>query len=300
MRNLTVFAYGLGDFVRDLAKKGTESDVTIYSRKDAEDITTFMVPSRFPEKISSLTDCIYPSDYAIVNGDSINRDLGEVIMALDLSGIRKGTFVVNDPESEDRIKQIISKTGLRDYGFHRGSAMEFLDTLLGIKPVERFASTTVIIDHFFKVKSVGTVALGFVLGGTVRRHQKLHCSFIKDEIQVRSIQVQDVDMEEAPTGSRVGLALKNIDSDEMERGMFLTEEPQNIVSEFKAEFLPHPSLKMKWSSGEVFIADQMRYQRGFFESGELKLDRGIPIFRNQIMAVSPNSTPRIQGLFKIS
>lgn len=300
MRNLTVFAYGLGDFIRDLAKKGTESDVTIYSRKDSEDITTFMVPSRFPEKISSLTDCIYPSDYAIVGGDSINRDLGEVIMALDMAGIRNGTFVVNNTESEERIKQIISRTGLKDYRFFNGSAMEFLDTLLEVKPVERFKTTTVAIDHFFKVKSVGTVALGFVLGGTVKRHQKLHCSFTNVEVQIRSIQVQDVDMEEAGIGSRVGLALKNIDSDEMERGMFLTEDPQKLVSEIKAEFIPYPSLKSKWSQGEIFIADQMRYQRGFFEAGELKLDKGMPLLKNELIALSPNSTPRLQGLFKVS
>jgi selenocysteine-specific translation elongation factor len=300
MRNLTVFAYGLSDFIRDLAKKGTESDVTIYSRKDSEDITTFMVPSRFPEKISSLTDCIYPSDYALVSGDTINRDLGEVIMALDLAGVKRGTFIVKDSESEDRIRQIISRTGLRDYRFHTGSAMEFLDTLLQEKPVERFKTTTVVIDHFFKVKSVGTVALGFVLGGTVKKHQKLHCSFTDAEIQVRSIQVQDVDMEEASTGSRVGLALKNIDTEEMERGMFLTEEPQKSVGEIRAEFQPYPSLKTKWNSGEIFIADQMRYQRGFYESGELKLDRGMPLFRRELIAVSPNSTPRLQGLFRVA
>ena len=299
MRGLTVFSYGLPDFIRDLAKKGTESDITIYSRKDDDDITTFMVPTRFPEKISSLTDCIYPSDYAIVNGDALNRDLGEVIMALDLFQMKRGTFIVTDPSVEDRLKQVISKTSLRDYRFFNGSAMEFRESLLNEKPVERFQKTTVIVDHFFKVKSVGTVALGFVLGGTLEKHQKLHCSFIGSEVQVRSIQVQDVDMESAPTGSRVGMALKNIDSDEMERGMFLTEDPQGDLKDIKASFNPHPSQKTGWNSGEIFAADMMRFQRGFYESGELRLEKPLPGMKNSIVAASPNSTPRITGIFRL-
>lgn len=298
MNGRTVFAYNAGDFVREIAKKGTESDITIYSRKDGDEITTFMSPTRFPEKISSLTDSIFPSDYAIINGDNLNRELGEVIMAVDLAGIRKGAFIFSNPENADRIKPLISSTGLRNFQMYTGTAMEFKDRLTDERAVQRFQGTTVVIDHFFKVRSVGTVALGFVLGGKVAKHQKLHCSFTDVEVQVRSIQVQDIEQDEAETGSRVGLALKNIDSDEMERGMFLTDYPQETVKEIKAEFVQYPSLKRKWDGGEVFVADMMRYQRGAYDNGMLQLDRPVPRLSAKMLAVSPNSTPRIMGSFR--
>ena len=80
-----------------------------------------------------------------------------------------------------------------------------------------------IIDHFFKVKSVGTVALGFVLSGTLKKHQTLYLNPTGLQAQVRSIQMNDVDYDQAPAGSRVGLALKNVDVDDMERGYLLEE-----------------------------------------------------------------------------
>lgn len=299
MNGRTVFAYNLTEFIREIAKKGTESDITIYSRKEGDEVTTIISPSRFPEKVSSLTDSIYPSDYALINGDNLNRDLGEVIVAVDLAGIRRGAFVFSNQENIDRIKPLIANTSLRNFTTFTGTAMEFKDILTSEKAVERFRTTTVVIDHFFKVRSVGTVALGFVLGGKISKHQKLHCTFTDAEVQVRSIQVQDIEQEEAETGARVGLALKNIDSEEMERGMFLTEEPQETFREKKAEFIPYPSLKRKWEGGELFVADLMRYQRGNYQDGQIQLDRPFPGISRDLIAVSPNATPRILGNFRV-
>jgi selenocysteine-specific translation elongation factor len=44
--------------------------------------------------------------------------------------------------------------------------------------------------------------------------------------QVRSIQKHDDDFDTAETGNRVGLALKNIEADQLERGMVLTNNPE--------------------------------------------------------------------------
>ncbi|MCW6167348.1 MAG: hypothetical protein LVQ64_02755, partial [Thermoplasmatales archaeon] len=58
------------------------------------------------------------------------------------------------------------------------------------------------LDHVFPVKGVGTVALGVVR-------------------QIRSIQVHDVDVKEAEAGERVGVALKGVEVDQVERGQIL-------------------------------------------------------------------------------
>ena len=301
MNSLNIFTYDVNDFLKTVSKKATESDITLYNRKDGENIFSFLSPTRFPEKIPALTDCIYPADVAIVNGNNLTRELGEVIIALDLMGLKRGYFLVDDESKIDQLKPVISKTSLKDFRFYSGNHMEFMDILSKEKHVPRFSKPTIVIDHFFKVKSVGTVALGFVLGGKVEKHQKLMCSYADKEAQIKSIQVQDEDQESVESGTRVGLALKNIDADEIERGMFMSEGPFEYLTEFQGKFEFHPAVKgLNDASFEIFVADQMRYQRGFYESGELKLDRGMPLFRRELIAVSPNSTPRLQGLFRVA
>lgn len=301
MSSLNVFAYDLGDFLKVVSKKGTESDITLYHRKDGENLYTFISPTRFPEKVPSLTDSIYPTDIALINGNNITKELGEVIIALDLMGKKKGYFLVDDESKIDQIRAVTSKTSLKEFGFYSGNPMEFMDVLSKEKHTPRFGKPTVIIDHFFKVKSVGTVALGFVLGGKIEKHQKLICSYLDKEAQIRSIQVQDQDQESVESGTRVGLALKNVDADELERGMFLTEGPQEYIKDFNAVIEPHPVVKMAIdSSFEIFVSDTMRYQRGVYDRGKVSMEKPLVKMSNEIVVATPNRSPRVQGKLRLS
>ncbi len=301
MNSLNVFTYDVNDFLRTVSKKATESDITLYNRKDGENIFTFLSPTRFPEKLPSLTDSIYPADVAILNGNNLTRELGEVIISLDLMGLKRGYFLVDDESKIDQIKPIISKTSLKEFKFYSGNHMEFMDILSKEKHVPRFSKPTIVIDHFFKVKSVGTVALGFVLGGKVEKHQKLMCSYADKEAQIKSIQVQDEDQESVESGTRVGLSLKNIDTEEIERGMFMTEGSFEYLTEFQGKFEYHPAVKgMNDASFEIFVADQMRYQRGVADRDKFTLEKPVVKMKNELVVATPNKTPRIQGKIRIS
>ncbi len=296
MNSLSVFAYNLNDFLKVVSKLGTESDISLYNRKDGENVYTFLSPSRFPDKISSLTDCIYPADVALLNGNNITKELGEAIIALDLMGMKKGYFLVDDESKIDPLKAVISKTSLKNFGFYSGNPIEFMDLLSKEKHTPRFSKPTVLIDHFFKVKSVGTVALGFVIGGKVEKHQKLLCSYIDKEAQIRSIQVQDQDQESVESGTRVGLAIKNVDADELERGMFMSEGSFEYLNEFEANLEMHPAVRSPSETDfEIFVADQMRYQRGFFQNGKVSLEKPVVKMKNSLVLAMPNRSPRVQG-----
>jgi selenocysteine-specific translation elongation factor len=71
------------------------------------------------------------------------------------------------------------------------------------------------------VKGVGAVALGVVRRGTLRAHERLHLFPTRKDVEVRSIQVHDVDRKEAECGERVGVSLKGVDAEELERGQTL-------------------------------------------------------------------------------
>lgn len=296
MKSRSIFVYNSPDFLRTVSKKGTESDITIHHRKDGDTITTFLEASRYPEKLSSLTDAIYVADVAIINGDVINREFGEVVLALDLMNKKSGYILLSDEMKREQLRNVLKGTVAGEYEFFSGNPMELMETL-NASPVERGSSerTVVIIDHFFKVKSVGTVGLGFVLEGTLRKHQKLFLSDLDREIQIRSIQMHDEDQELAEAGARVGLALKNVDSDELERGMFLSSEKMVMSDSLKPPQMHKMVKNQAKGDMEIFVCDGMRYQRGFLREGVIVLEKKIPTYGKSVIVSNPNSTPRLLG-----
>ncbi len=296
MRSLTLFAYNADEFLREVSKKGTASDIQFHERKTDEVIMTLISPLRYPEKISSLTDSIYPSDVALVNVTTLNRELGEVIVALDLMGPDTGYISVSDPSIREQVKPFLQGTRLEKYELSGKPPMELVADIEKTQTSKKDGKTVVMIDHFFDVRSVGTVALGFVLQGTVRKHQALKASYIDKDVQVKSIQMHDVDVDEAGPGARVGLSLKGVDVGQLERGMILSEEEVPYCDNTTASVQVHKSVKhVPEGQFELFVSDMMRYQRGFFDGRNLELDRKIA-YRSRNLVVSNNSlVPRVFG-----
>jgi selenocysteine-specific translation elongation factor len=87
------------------------------------------------------------------------------------------------------------------------------------------ATGTVPVDHAFSVKGVGTVVLGLVAKGTIKKHDTLKILPGKKTVQLRSIQKHDDDFDMASDGDRVGLALKNVEVKDVDRGTVLTTDP---------------------------------------------------------------------------
>lgn len=296
MESRNIFVYNSPEFLRAVSKKGTESDITIHHRKDGDVITTFLEPSRFPEKLSSLTDCAYVADMAIINGDQINRELGEVILALDLMQKKKGFVLITEESRKGQLGQLFRGTVAEHYEFFSGNPMELMEQINnGHVERDQSENTVVIIDHFFKVKSVGTVALGFVMEGILKKHQKLFLSDSGKEVQIRSIQMHDEDQEIAPAGSRVGLALKNVDADELGRGMYLSSEEMQMSESLRPPDVHHMVKNRITENMEIFVSDELRYQRGFLTDGTIKLEKPIPSYGGSVIVSNPNLTPRLIG-----
>ncbi|EQD58942.1 elongation factor Tu domain 2 protein, partial [mine drainage metagenome] len=105
----------------------------------------------------------------------------------------------------------------------------------------------IVIDKAFPVKGVGDVALGIVRSGTVKVHDALMHNSGKQVI-VRHLQSQDIDIESAGAGTRVGIAMKGIESSEIKKGDTLSEKAIAYVKDFKAELLFN---KFAASAGEA-------------------------------------------------
>ena len=86
------------------------------------------------------------------------------------------------------------------------------------------------MDSHFNVKGVGTVVLGSVIDGYFRKHDKMTVFPIKREIILKSIQKHDLDADDGVKGDHVGLALRGIESDELDRGYVVTTDPSVKMS----------------------------------------------------------------------
>ncbi len=243
MPNLNIAVLGKTGYSKELGKKGTESDVTLYNVKKGQITQTIIEASKYPEKLQSLFYAASFADLAVLVVDEINAAFGETIVMLDCLGVKEGIIVLSNYITADQIKRFIKGTVLENYEtmeedlpMLRQRLQEKADAVNNNSASERGA---VIVDHAFNVRGIGAVALGVVCKGQIHKHDKLKALSSSKEAQVRSIQKHDDDFETAQLGDRVGLALKNIEADEVERGMILTNDPEvKIIKSIKGKLVP--------------------------------------------------------------
>ncbi len=148
---------------------------------------------------------------------------------------------------------------------------------------------TVVLDHAFNVRGVGTVALGFVRRGVPRVHDELRFLPLGTVVTVRSIQRFDEDQMEALAGARVGVALKGIEADEIDRGSLLTADatiassPRLVIAPFsRGDFAKDPlaaGTKGLHVTAGLFTRPVVVDEVG--ASCRVTADRALPILRSE-------------------
>ncbi len=228
MANLNVAMIAPNDFSKELGKKGTTSDISLYDLKQGSDTITFIEPTKYPERLAPLFYAVSLSDQAIVVVDAINPQLGECIVMLQCAGVKRGYFILHNFITPEQLAPLIKGTVLEGYRVIDENFPVIRQMLIDeAKDTQREALDepgAVAVDHFFNVKGVGTVVLGYVTYGKVHLHDDLKVLPLGKVTQVRSIQKHDDDFDEAGPGDRVGLALKNIEATEFDRGFVLTKD----------------------------------------------------------------------------
>lgn len=230
MGNLTVAVLGKQGYTNALAKKGTSTDITLYNLKKGENTVTFIEPTRYPDRLAPLFYSCSLSKKAIVVIEELNANLGESLVMLQCCGISSGYFVLRNYITPEKIQPLVNGTILESYKFVADEPAKLKEELIAeatqtATPTEQQTSGIVPIDHSFNVKGVGAVILGVVANGTIKKHDTMNVLPGTKTTIIRSIQKHDDTFDSANEGDRVGLALKNIKVDEVDRGTVLTNDP---------------------------------------------------------------------------
>ncbi len=228
MSNLTVAVIGVSGYSSSIAKKGTSTDITLYNLKKGEDTLTLIEPNRYPERLAPLFFTTSEAKKALIVVDELNATLGESLVMLQCCGISSGYFVLRNYIPKEKIEPIIKGTILEKYEFVPDDPNLIREKLLNDaiqQKVDNANIGTVPVDHAFNVKGVGTVVLGVVVNGGIAKHANLFAHPGGKTAQVRSIQKHDDEFDTAVEGDRVGLAIKNVEVDDVDRGTVLTNDP---------------------------------------------------------------------------
>ena len=129
--------------------------------------------------------------------------------------------------------------------------------LSGVVPRAAFPDGGVLIyiDRAFTVKGVGTVALGFVLSGTVKVHDQLRPIPGPPAMRadVKGIQVNDVDFESAGRGIRVGLSLRGVEPADLERSHWLDDGSFQVSDSLGLELAKSPFYRQQATERDLHL-----------------------------------------------
>jgi selenocysteine-specific translation elongation factor len=152
---------------------------------------------------------------------------------LQCCDIKSGYIVLRNYLPKEKIEVIVKGTNLEKFEIINDDPNLIREKLLAEasqqKPTELPAGQKptgiVPVDHAFNVKGVGVVILGIVVAGVIEKHASLNVLPVAKKAQVRSIQKHDEEFDVAGEGDRVGLALKNVEVKDLDRGAVLTNDP---------------------------------------------------------------------------
>ena len=305
MRSINFVVLGEQTIVNDFGKKGTATDLTLYDKKESDVIRTWVVPNGFPEKIQPLLQAINIAEYVIFYVASLDRYVGEQIIALDMLGKSDGIISHSYEVDENQFNSMIKGTVLKNY--KRIDSPNIKQELFSFDPITNDGPIQIVIDHCFDVKGVGTVVLGKILQGIVKQYDKLKHLPSGSEVMIKSIQMHDDDMKEAVCPARVGLSLKGIKPDEIQRGDILTiDDSLEVKTELLIAFNQSPYYKGEISDNQMCLLNiglQIKAAKiSSISPFKLILEKPMICKKNDIcILIKPESTTmRIIGSGKIN
>ncbi len=258
-----------------LAKVGTKSDLTLYHHVTEGLAVSYVEPTLYPERFPPLLAALAMGDAVVLAVEKLDRDLAECVVTSDLAGKDRGFVVLGPSVGEAEVRALLKGTQLEGYPFLPWELPRVRTQVEAMEPPPPKGELSIPVDHAFPVKGVGPVVLGVVRGEPVRAHEKLRLFPTEKTVEVRSIQVHDVEVPEASPGDRVGLALKGVEAEELSRGLLLAREGSYAVKDLLEidQYRPcrffkgkagegdrvHVSLGLSLASAKVQTVDGPRY-----------------------------------------
>lgn len=299
VKSINFVVLGKQEIAGDFGKKGTVTDISLYDRKEADVIKTWVTPNGFPDKIQPLLQAINLAEFVIFFVDKLDKFTGEQIIALDSLKKEKGILSHSFEVDEGKLASLIKGTVIEKYKkVDQDKLKEEIDK---IEPDVNEGPPEITIDHCFDVKGVGTVILGKVTSGKIKQYDNLKLYPLDSEVLIKSIQMHDDPVSESIFPARVGLAVKGVKPEEVSRGDIICQDSGiQINYETELDFKKNPFYKGEISEGQMcLVSVGLQIKAAKFSSItplKLKFEKSIAYHKGDIAVILKPESPTIRIL----
>ncbi len=194
-------------------------------------------PTDYPDSIIGVLKVMSIADSVVfVVNDTVSALDAELALAVEYSAIGGGMVFYDDYSDINSFSTLFAKYKVGKFQRSKNSIEGLVNTVN-----EPSAGQYVSIDKHFIVKGIGSVIIGFVVSGEIKKGDKLFLIPSGKPVTVKSIQLMDVDAASAGQGSHVGLALNNATEDDLSLNYCLSNIQET-----------HESLSAKISFSEFY------------------------------------------------
>lgn len=276
------------EIANQLGKRGSENGLTFYNGSYKDNRIVALAPSSTEEKFYAVAEAMLLSDVIVIGTKDPDRTFGEVVVAASL--LDKKVIMTKDND----VSALVNSVRIADLEYSDKFGVS--DRLIATeKPGSE--GCRVDIDKAFPVQGIGTVVLGFVTKGSVKVHDKLKLPSGL-EVTVKSIQSNDVDMQEANIGTRVGLALKGAKPDDIKKGDVLSHYPITPVTSITARLHETGISKEDIEAGKSygFVSNFSYTNASVQRAGDdvtLRIERPLPLQEGDRFMLVRTREPKI-------
>jgi hypothetical protein len=235
MEGVTVGVFGTEQetksiFESSIAKKSEAEGISVFHRVEGGHRFSLLDTSDYPDRVQGYARIASISDHALYlfpKSGRLSAPDGELAVLLGSLGLPGTLELMDGSATPETAASALRGTTVASYRVEeRVSASSAIDlSYAGPRRDWPSKGSLVYIDRAFSVKGVGTVALGFVLAGSVSVHDQLRAVPGPDgpRIDVKGIQINDVDVESAGRGIRVGLSLRGVEAKDLDNSHWLDD-----------------------------------------------------------------------------
>ena len=226
---LNVAVLATESLLRSLGKISDSRDVESYVYKEGEGeerrILSMLRPLKHPESLRPLLSALNVAESGIIEVREINAAVGEAMVAYSSSKVDNGHIIINPKDGDwidpEKLSLIRNQAGLESWKIHDSlpDPHDIRSELLSRVGVDAGEEDFLVsIDQHFVVRGIGLVGIGYVRSGIIRKHESVEIYPGGHVGVVRSLQVMDDDVDFAVTGDRVGVALRGVQDNILDKG----------------------------------------------------------------------------------
>ena len=265
MDGITVGVFGTDQQVKSafessVAKKSEAEGITVYTRTEGGRRYSFLDTADYPDRVQGYARIASLVDHALYffpTSGRLTAPDGELAVLLGAFGIPGTLELIDGASTPEAASTLMRGTGVASYRADLRQGGSSAIDLSYATPRTDFpkGKTLIYVDRVFTVIGVGTVALGFVLSGTVSLHDQLRPIPGPADLRadVKGIQVNDVDFESAGRGVRVGLSLRGVEPKDLEKSHWLDDGSLQLSSSPAFELTKSVFYRQEVSSRDLHI-----------------------------------------------